>query len=156
MQAFLVDSFIPFVIIVILIVAGLAWLTRLGLYFGFRYRDWKKGRSNPLEKKETMGLPKGAMRTFLALTFTAIAALALLKTGLVNEVDKKWILLEFGAIVTFYFGSKSLENYVDSQAKVKAIEKAQTTDDVIKVYKIVEDKVEDETVEDEKGEDEKG
>jgi hypothetical protein len=155
MQAFLVDGFLPFIIVVIIIVAWAAWLTRLGLYFGFRYRDWKKGLTNPLEKKETMGLPKGAMRTFLALTFTAIAALALLKTGLVSLEDKKWILLELGAIVTFYFGSKSLESYVDSRAKMKAIEKAQSTDDAIRIYKIVEDKEEEEKGEDKKEEDKK-
>ena len=56
MQIFLVDYFLPLVIMVVMIVTGLAWLTRLGLYFGFRYRDWRKGRLNPYEKKETMGL----------------------------------------------------------------------------------------------------
>ena len=144
MQAFLVDSFLPAAIVVILIVAGLSWFIRLGVYFGFRIRDWRKGHPNPYEKKETMGLPKGAMRTFLALTFTAIAALVLLKAGLVDQPDKKWILLELGAIVTFYFGSKSLEAFVDSRAKVKAIERAQTTDDAVRIYKIVEDKADNE------------
>ena len=100
MQNFLVDYFLPLAILVVMIVAGLAWITRLGLYFGFRFRDWRKGRQNPYEKKETMGLPKGAMRTFLALSFTAIATLVLLKTPMLVSVDdKKWILLELGAIV---------------------------------------------------------
>ncbi len=140
MQLFLVDRFLPITIVIILVVAGLSWLIRLGVYLGFRIRDWRKGLPNPYEKKETMGLPKGAMRTFLALIFTTIATLVLLKTDLVSLVDKKWILLELGAIITFYFGSKSLETFVDSRAKVKAIEKAQTTDDAVKVYKVVEDK----------------
>jgi len=145
MQGFLVDSSLPGAIVAVLIVAGLAWLTRLVIYFGFRYRDWRKGLPNQYEKKETMGLPKGAMRTFLALSFTAIAMLALLKSPvLVDAVDKKWILLELGAIITFYFGSKSLEAFVDSKAKVKAIERAETTEDAIKVYKLVEDKVDSE------------
>jgi hypothetical protein len=142
MQDFLVNNFLPAAIVIVVSVAALSWLVRLVLYFGFRFRDWKKGRSNPYEKTETMGLPKGAMRTFLALTFTAIATLALFKTGLVEQVDKKWVLLEFGAIITFYFGSKSLEAFVDSQAKVKAIEKAETTDDAVRVFKIVADKPE--------------
>lgn len=140
MQAFLVDSFLPIAIVVILIVAGLSWFIRLVVYFGFRIRDWRKGQPNPYEKKETMGLPKGAMRTFLALIFTTIATLVLLNPELIGQADKKWVLLELGAIITFYFGSKSLEVFVDSRAKVKAIEKAQTTDDAVKVYKIVEDK----------------
>jgi hypothetical protein len=145
MQAFLVDDFLPVAILVVMIVAGLSWLIRLGLYFGFRVRDWKRKLPNPYEKKETMGLPKGAMRTFLALSFTAIATLVLLSgTELVSQADKKWILLELGAIITFYFGSKSLETFVDSRAKVKAIEKAQTTDEAVKVYKVVEDKVDSE------------
>lgn len=142
MQGFLVDYFLPLAIVAVLIVAGLSWVVRLGVYFGFRIRDWKRGAPNPYEKKETMGLPKGAMRTFLALSFTIIATLVLLKGAeFVSLDDKKWILLELGAIITFYFGSKSLETFVDSKAKVKAIEKAQNTDDAIKAYKIVEDKI---------------
>jgi hypothetical protein len=140
MQNFLVNDFLPFAILAALTIAGVAWIVRLGLYFGFRIRDWKKGRSNPYEKKETMGLPKGAMRTFLALSFTAIAALVLLNPNLVGSADKKWILGELGVIITFYFGSKAVETYVDSKAKTKAIERAQTTDDAVKIYKIVEDR----------------
>jgi hypothetical protein len=142
MHGFLVDNFLPFAIVVVIIVAALSWLVRLAIYFGFRFRDWKKGEPNPYEKKETMGLPKGAMRTFLALSFTAIATLVLLKANIVSLDDKKWILLELGAIITFYFGSKSLEAFVDSRAKVKVIEKAETTDDAIKAYKMVEEKPE--------------
>ncbi|HEY32747.1 MAG TPA: hypothetical protein G4O10_06540 [Dehalococcoidia bacterium] len=145
MGDFLTNTFLPTAIVVVVAIAGLAWIIRLFLYFGFRYRDWKKGIANPLEKKETMGLPKGAMRTFLALSFSAIATMVLLKgADYVVVEDKKWILLELGAIITFYFGSKSLEAFVDSRAKLKAIEKAETTDDAVKVYRIVEDIKEDE------------
>ncbi len=143
MQDFLVNSVLPFTIFASLAVAGGAWLARIILYFVFRIRDWKRGHPNPYEKKETMGLPKGAMRTFLALSFTAIATLLLLKgSDFVGVADKKWILGELGVIITFYFGSKTVETYVDSQVKKKAIEKAQNTDEAIKVFKAVEEKPE--------------
>ena len=81
------------------------------------------------------------MRTFLALSFTAIATMVLLKgADYVVVEDKKWILLELGAIITFYFGSKSLEAFVDSRAKLKAIEKAENAKEAVSIYKVVEEK----------------
>ena len=141
MGDFLTNTFLPIAIMVVVAIAGLAWITRLVLYFGYRYRNRKNGKPNPLEQKETMGLPKGAMRTFLALSFTAIATMVLLKgADYVIIEDKKWILLELGAIITFYFGSKSLEAFVDSRAKLKAIEKATSATEAVSIYKVVEEK----------------
>ena len=82
-----------------------------------------------------------AIRTFLVLSFIAIATLAILGgtqsrgTLSVAQVDKKWILAELGVIITFYFGSKAVEAYVDSRAKSKAIEKATTAEEAMKVYR---------------------
>ena len=69
-------QFMPGAIMVIVSVALVAWMVRLGLFF---YHRWKeRAKRNELETKETMGLPKGAVRTFLALTFTAVAVIAVL------------------------------------------------------------------------------
>ena len=109
-------------------------MIRLGVFFAYRIKDRKS--PNPHERKETMGLPKGAMRTFLALTFTAIAALAVLGNGdFVVAMDKKWILGELGVIITFYFGSKAVEAYVDSRTKLAAIEKASDVDEAMSAHK---------------------
>ena len=116
MVGFLADKFLPIALMVILIIIGMSWIIRLGLFFYFRILNRKK--PSPNEDKETMGLPKGAIRTFFALSFTAVAILVLLDSSeLVSAVDKKWILLELGAIITFYFGSKSLEAYQESKEK---------------------------------------
>ena len=140
MVEFLAETFLPVTLMVILIIIGVAWLIRLGLFFYFRFNQ--RNEPNPHENKETMGLPKGAIRTFFALSFTALATLVLLdSSGLVSTVDKKWILLELGAIITFYFGSKSLEAYEQSKAKLQTIGKAQTTEEAVKAYRELEEKV---------------
>jgi len=142
MVEFLAETFLPTTLMVILIIIGVSWLTRLGLFFYFRVK--KRNEPNPHENKETMGLPKGAIRTFFALSFTALATLVLLDSNdLVDAVDKKWILLELGAIITFYFGSKSLEAYQESKAKLQAIEKAKTTEEAVKAYQDIEEKIVD-------------
>ena len=133
MVEFLAETFLPVTLMVILIIIGVAWLIRLGLFFYFRFNQ--RNEPNPHENKETMGLPKGAIRTFFALSFTALSTLVLLNSNeLVDTADKKWILLELGAIITFYFGSKSLEAYQESKAKLQAIEKAKTPDEAVKAY----------------------
>jgi hypothetical protein len=134
MHGFLVDTFMPIAIMAALSIALVAWLIRLVIFFVYR---WKNRRSaNPHEKKETMGLPKGAIRTFLALSFTAIAIMAVLGGDkFVPWADKKWILGELGVIITFYFGSKAVEAYVDSRAKSKAIDKATSAKEAMGVYR---------------------
>ena len=133
---YMVAQFMPGAIMVIVSVALVAWMVRLGLFF---YHRWKeRAKRNELETKETMGLPKGAVRTFLALTFTAVAVIAVLGGDSVVGIgtdDKKWILGEFGLIIAFYFGSKTLESYVDSRAKLKAMEHATSVEEAMKIYR---------------------
>ena len=122
---YMVEQFLPGTIMVVVSIALIAWMIRLVLYFYDGYKKRKRG--NIQHAKETMGLPKGAIRTFLVLTFTAMAVIAIFgKSGVVvlDAADKKWILAELGGIITFYFGSKALESFVDSRAKIKVIERA--------------------------------
>ena len=134
--SYMVEQFFPGAIMVIVSVALIAWIVRLGLFFYIRWRD--RDKPNPNEFKETMGLPKGAVRTFLTLTFTAIAVIAVLGGDSVVAIginDKKWILGELGLIISFYFGSKTLESYVDSRAKLMAMEKATSVEEALKIYR---------------------
>ena len=131
-QPVLTGYFVPIIVMAALFIAVSAWVIRIGLFFIVRFQ--KRDEPNPFEKKETLGLPKGAMRTFLAITFTAIGSLAIF-SGIVDDDQVKWVLGELGVIITFYFGSKSLESYVDSRAKIRAIEKATTVDEALRVLK---------------------
>ena len=72
----MVEQFLPGTIMVVVSIALIAWVIRLGIFVGFRFKDWREGNSRP-DNKETMGLPKGAIRTFLVLTFTAMAIIAI-------------------------------------------------------------------------------
>ena len=65
MVEFLADTFLPVILMLILIIIGASWMVRLGLFFYFRLKN--RDKPNPHEDKETMGLPKGAIRTFFAL-----------------------------------------------------------------------------------------
>lgn len=134
MLEILVVDFLPSVLIATLAIALLAWIIRLALFFGNRIR--KRSLPNPHEAKETMGLPKGAIRTFLTLTFTAIAILSLFGVGdLVPPDDKKWILGQLGVIIAFYFGSKAVEAYADSRVKLAAIDKATGAQEAMAAYR---------------------
>ena len=133
---YMVEQFLPGTIMVVMSIALIAWMVRLGIFFAFRIKRWRQ--PNPHENKETMGLPKGAIRTFLVLAFTAMAIIAIFaESGVVVLApgDKKWILAELGAIITFYFGSKALESYVDSRAKIKVIEMAASTAEAERIYR---------------------
>ncbi len=132
LQELLSEDFVPIVIMAALGIAIVSWVGRIGIFAWYRIKNSDK--PNPYEKKETLGLPKGAMRTFLAITFTAITILVIF-TDKVDEDQTKWVLAELGVIITFYFGSKSLESYVDSRAKIKAIEKAGTTEEALRVLR---------------------
>ena len=133
LQSFLVDTLLPLAIMAAVLIALSAWLVRLVLFFAYRVRHRRV--PNPHQNKETMGLPKGAMRTFLALVFTSMTALVILDgTTFVGAQDKKWLLGELGAIIAFYFGSRAIESYVDSRAKLRAIEKAESFDEARRLY----------------------
>ena len=91
MQDFRTNEFLPFSITAILVIAIGAWFIRLVLFFADRWN--KRTEPNPHENKETMGLPKGAVRTFLALSFSALTTLAILGGDeFVIDVDKKWLM----------------------------------------------------------------
>lgn len=133
---YMVEQFLPGSIMVIVSVALIAWMVRLGLFF---YHRWnRRSEPNKLEAKETMGLPRGTVRTFLTLSFTAVAVIAVLGGDSVVAIgvdDKKWILGELGLIIAFYFGSKTLESYVDSRAKLKAMDQATSVEEAMKIYR---------------------
>ena len=133
---YMVEQFLPGAIMVIVSVALIAWMVRLGLFFYHRWR--RRTEPNKLESKETMGLPKGAVRTFLVLAFTAVAVIAVLggeSVAAISVDDKKWILGVLGMIIAFYFGNKTLESYVDSRAKLKAMEQATSVEEAMKIYR---------------------
>ena len=132
---YMLEKFLPGAIMAIVSIAVIAWVTRLCVFFIVRIRE--RDKENPHEHKETMGLPKGAMRTFLTLAFTSLAVIAIFEDStniFVDAGDKKWILVELGAIITFYFGNKSLESYVNSQVKLRAIDKAQSAEERERIY----------------------
>ena len=133
---YMVEQFLPGTIMVVVSIALIAWMIRLGIFVGFRINEWRKGESLP-DNKETMGLPKGAIRTFLVLTFTAMAMIAIFAgkdAAFFDIEDKKWILAELGGIITFYFVSKALESFVDSRAKIKVIEMAASAKEAQRIY----------------------
>ena len=107
LSEYMLEKFLPGAIMAIVSIAVIAWVTRLCVFFIVRIRE--RDKENPHEHKETMGLPKGAMRTFLTLAFTSLAVIAIFEDStniFVDAGDKKWILVELGAIITFYFGNK--------------------------------------------------
>lgn len=57
--------------------------------------------------EETLGLPKGAVRSFIVISFTAI--MFLIFFGNFTEIpadDRKWFLTAYASVLAFYFGSK--------------------------------------------------
>ena len=131
-QPALTNYVIPVALMGILGIAIGAWAVRLAIFFIVRIKN--RHLPNPHENKETMGLPKGAVRTFLALTFTSVAVMIIVG-GIVDEDEAKWVLGELGVIITFYFGSKALESYAESRAKIRAVEKATSADEAVGVLK---------------------
>lgn len=59
-----------------------------------------------LFSNETLGLPKGAVRTFLLLIFVSLTIYVLFAPGVIPPEDKKWVIATLGAIISFYFTSK--------------------------------------------------
>lgn len=91
-------------VIIALVIAFVVWVWRIVVTFD----AWGK-KSAPGIERETLGLPKGAVRTFLMLAFTSLALYALFAPGVVSPDDKKWVLAELGGIISFYFISKIAE-----------------------------------------------
>jgi hypothetical protein len=134
-----INNYLPVAIIVIFTISAISWIIRLVLFFVFRSKEGRKrdGGKKNIYENEPMGLPKGAIRTFLVFIFSILAILAIFGDLPVDGEDKKWVLLEFGGILTFYFGSRVFESYIDSRAKIKAIEQAGNATEATEIYEKV-------------------
>ena len=75
------------------------WVLRILLFI--------KNEDEPWANDETLGLPKGSVRTFIVISFTAIMFLTFFGnfTGIPPE-DRKWFLTAYSSVLAFYFGTK--------------------------------------------------
>jgi len=98
---------IEWLLFAIFVTAVSAWLLRLLKHF-----LWVLFHLNAEPYPgETLGLPKGAVRSFLVLAFTAIVYL-IFADGLgtdIDQEDKKWFLTAYGTILAFYFAQRTVE-----------------------------------------------
>ena len=87
--------------------AWLVFLIILGAFVAWAFRVWRAFRKNELDRVETLGLPKGTVRSFIVITFTGIMFLLLFGefADIVAE-DRKWFLTAYGSVLAFYFGTK--------------------------------------------------
>jgi hypothetical protein len=72
--------------------------------------------------EETLGLPKGAVRTFIVISFTAI--MFLIFFGNFPDIpadDRKWFLTAYASVLAFYFGSKYFPLQTSSERRGLAI-----------------------------------
>ena len=59
------------------------------------------------DAEETLGLPKGAVRTFIVISFTGIMFLIFFGNfPAIPTDDRKWFLTAYASVLAFYFGSK--------------------------------------------------
>ena len=104
-QAIVVTAF-EWLLFAIFVTGVTAWVVRIAKFFCWYLLN---PNTNPYPG-ETLGLPKGAVRTFLVLAFTAITYLIFADgLGEIGSEDKKWFLTAYGTIILFYFGQKTLE-----------------------------------------------
>ena len=95
------------------IVPAFMWLVFviiLGAFVALAFRTVKVLRNDKLvERAETLGLPKGTIRSFIVITFTAIMFIVFFADfpGLnIPPEDRKWFLTAYGSVLAFYFGTK--------------------------------------------------
>ena len=95
------------------IVPAFVWLVFtiiLGAFLALAVRTIQVLMSDKrLEPAETLGLPKGTIRSFIVITFTAIMFIVFFADfpGLnIPGDDRKWFLTAYGSILAFYFGAK--------------------------------------------------
>ena len=95
------------------IIPAFAWLVFamiLGAFAALGYRTWKVlTNENLVERAETLGLPKGTIRSFIVITFTAITFIVFFADfpGLnIPADDRVWFLTAYGSVLAFYFGTK--------------------------------------------------
>lgn len=97
-----------------IIIPSFAWLVFaiiLGAFLALIWRTIRAFRDGEfkLRLNETLGLPKGTIRSFIVITFTAI--MFLIFFGDIDGVeipdeDRKWFLTAYASVLAFYFGSK--------------------------------------------------
>ena len=97
-----------------IIIPSFAWLVFLiilGAYVALGFRTWRAFRRNEFKLRldDTLGLPKGTIRSFIVITFTAIMFLVFFGdfAGVtIPPEDRKWFLTAYGSVLAFYFGTK--------------------------------------------------
>jgi len=89
-------------VLVIIALAALLWLVRTSMVLVTG--EYK------LKVNETLGLPKGTIRSFIVITFTAIMFLVFFGDvgNIVPPEDRKWFLAAYASVISFYFGTKYL------------------------------------------------
>jgi uncharacterized BrkB/YihY/UPF0761 family membrane protein len=100
----MLSSICKVVLVILISAASLIWLGRV-----IHSTILLILKKTEYEKEETLGFPRGTIRTFLALVITIIVVLVILLDEFDPEV-KKWVMGAYGAVISFYFLSKLREN----------------------------------------------
>lgn len=67
---------------------------------------------------ETLGLPKGTIRSFIIITFTGIMFIIFfgdIEGAQIPDEDRKWFLTAYASVLSFYFGSKFIPSRSDAR-----------------------------------------
>ena len=109
-----------------IIIPSFAWLVFaiiLGAFLALVWRTYRAFKDDDfkLRVNETLGLPKGTIRSFIIITFTAI--MFLIFFGDIDGVeipveDRKWFLTAYASLLAFYFGSKYLPDRTTARGLV--------------------------------------
>ena len=97
-------------VLAVLALAMVMWVWRVGLFMLNENEAWRPG--------ETLGLPKGAIRTVIVISFSAIMFLIFFGNfpGIPAD-DRKWFLTAYASVLSFYFGTKFFEGRAESSRK---------------------------------------
>lgn len=97
------DVIVPvfgWVVFVIFVFAIAVWGARILKFF-------IANRDEPPYPGETLGLPKGSVRSFIVITFSAVMFLIFFGDfDAVPAEDRKWFLTAYSSVLAFYFGAK--------------------------------------------------
>jgi len=95
-------------------VAILAWVWRVGTFMTDTSQAWSQ--------EETLGLPKGAVRTFIVISFSGIMFLIFFGNfpGIPAD-DRKWFLTAYSSVLAFYFGTKYFQARTERERRGLAI-----------------------------------
>ena len=113
-----------------IIVPAFVWLVFAIVLFTFlalaRRTLQVLGDKKLVDTAETLGLPKGTIRSFIVITFTAITFVVFFADfpGLeIPEADRKWFLTAYGSVLAFYFGTKYFpERYGQRGLAISAVD----------------------------------